>query len=73
MANILVPGIIPRSRYATPPTFQYKQMELIGVFLEAAKRFGCSELDLFHTVDLYESQNLYQVLVGIQSLGRKVR
>ena len=50
----------------------FKQMENIGKFLDAADAYGVSKVDMFQTVDLYENQNMTQVVCGIHALGRKV-
>lgn len=49
----------------------FKMMENIGNFLDACMKLGMQKLDLFQTVDLYESQNMTQVIDGIHALGRK--
>ena len=41
-------------------------------FYQACEAIGCAKTDLFQTVDLYESQNIPQVINGIHALGRKV-
>ena len=51
----------------------FKQMENIGKFLDASEKYGVQRLDLFQTVDLYEGQNMPQVINGIHALGRQVR
>ena len=50
----------------------FKQMENIGNFLSACENLGINKVDLFQTVDLYEKQNMAQVVSGIHALGRKV-
>lgn len=49
----------------------FKKMENIGKFLTAAESYGVSTAELFQTVDLYEKQNLNQVICAIGALGRK--
>lgn len=51
----------------------FKQMENIGNFLTACESVGCKKADLFQTVDLYESNNIPQVINGIFALGRKAQ
>jgi hypothetical protein len=51
----------------------FKQMENISKFLEAIEKFGVSKTDLFQTVDLYEKQNMWQVVLCIHALGRKAQ
>jgi len=48
-------------------------MENIGNFLDACEKFGCNKQDIFQTVDLYEAQNIPQVINGIHALGRKAQ
>merc|ERR1712189_123880 len=50
-----------------------KQMENIEKFLNGCERIGCKKQDLFQTVDLYEGQNIPQVINGIHALGRKAQ
>ena len=49
----------------------FKQMENIGLFLDAADEYGVAKNDIFQTVDLYEAQNMAAVISGIHALGRK--
>ena len=41
-------------------------MENIGNFLDAAGQLGVAKNDLFQTVDLYEGQNIPQVIFSTQ-------
>lgn len=50
----------------------FKLMENIGNFLTACESYGLVKTDLFQTVDLFEGQNMHQVVNTIQALGRKV-
>ena len=47
-------------------------MENIGTFLSGCEDYGLKKTDLFQTVDLYEEQNLPQVIATIHALGRRV-
>lgn len=49
----------------------FKQMENIGNFLKACEALGVKRCDLFQTVDLYEANNINQVINGICALGRR--
>jgi len=49
----------------------FKQMENISKFLSACESYGCNKMDLFQTVDLYEGQNIPQVMQGVAALARK--
>ena len=51
----------------------FKMMENIGFFLNACEEYGCTKLDLFQTTDLYDNQNMHQVICAIHALGRKAR
>ena len=51
----------------------FKMMENINLFLMACENYGVNKLDLFQTADLYDNQNMWQVICGIEALGRKVR
>ena len=50
----------------------FKQMENITNFLTACEKYGVAKTDLFQTVDLFEKQNMWQVVLCIYALGRKV-
>ncbi|XP_045765529.1 myophilin-like [Maniola jurtina] len=52
-------------------TMAFKCMENINAFLEAVKKLGVPPQETFQTIDLWEKQNLYSVVVCLQSLGRK--
>ncbi|XP_045519928.1 myophilin-like [Pieris brassicae] len=52
-------------------TMAFKCMENINAFLEAAVKLGVPPQETFQTIDLWEKQNLYSVLICLQSLGRK--
>jgi hypothetical protein len=71
LTNCLTPGSVPSSKLDKPATLPFKQMELIELFIRKAKEFGVPDHELFQTVDLYEDQNLHQVVICLQSLGRK--
>lgn len=51
----------------------FKQMENINNFLVACEKYGIAKTDLFQTVDLFENQNLWQVVLAIFALGRKAQ
>jgi len=73
LSNCLRPGSVPQSKLAKPSALPFKQMELIELFIRQAKQFGVPDHELFQTVDLYEDQNLHQVIICLQSLGRKAK
>lgn len=51
----------------------FKEMENVSKFLSACETLGLNKIDLFQTVDLYEAQNIPQVVNGIFALARKAR
>jgi len=51
----------------------FKHMENIENFCKAMTALGVPDADNFNTIDLYESRNLYQVMISIESLGRIVQ
>ena len=65
--NVLQPGAIPK---VGTSKMAFKMMENIGNFLDAAGKYGVQKCDLFQTVDLFEAQNLNQVIIAIHALGR---
>lgn len=56
-----------------PSKMAFKQMEQIGQFLTYCEGYGLAKTDLFQTVDLYENQNMAQVVMCIHALGRKAQ
>lgn len=50
----------------------FKMMENIGNFLSAAEQLGVAKTDLFQTIDLYEQQNIPQVVNGLHAFAREV-
>ena len=55
-----------------PPLLWY-QTENIFNFLQAGKKWGCTEQDMFQTVDLYEERNMNQVKFWYSSSFRVFR
>lgn len=56
-----------------PSKLAFKQMENINNFLVACENYGVAKTDLFQTVDLYENQNMWQVVLAIFAFGRKAQ
>ena len=73
LINTLEPGSISASKLKARPKMQFKKMELIELFLDKLKSYGVPDHELFATIDLTESQDLNQVVICLQALGRKVR
>ncbi|KAL5010676.1 hypothetical protein ScPMuIL_012981 [Solemya velum] len=69
--NVLTPGSIPAGKLTKAQTLPFKQMELIGLFVTKIKEYGIPDYDCFQTVDLHEAQNMHQVILTLQTLGRK--
>ncbi|XP_074661027.1 muscle-specific protein 20-like [Tubulanus polymorphus] len=67
LINILAPGSVKK---INDTKMAFKLMENIGNFLTAIERYGVSKTDAFQTVDLYENQNMTQVVLTIHALGR---
>ncbi|XP_022109736.1 myophilin-like [Acanthaster planci] len=70
LINVLQPGSVKKINESK---MAFKMMENIGNFLDACYAYGCPKADLFQTVDLYENQNMPQVINGIHALGRKAQ
>lgn len=70
LANVLEPGSV---KYKSSKMMAFTMMENINAFLLFCERFGVAKHDLFQTVDLYEQQNIPQVINTIHALGRKVQ
>lgn len=68
--NVLSPGSV---RKINQGSLAFKQMENISFFLEAIGRYGVNKADSFQTVDLFEEQNLNQVVSTIHALGRQAQ
>ena len=66
--QIMGPGAAKHNKMKVP----FKQMENINNFLSACEKYGLAKTDLFQTVDLYEKQNMWQVVLCLYALGRKV-
>jgi len=70
MANKIHPGICPRINTQSMP---FKEMENVTAFIQACRKLGVMEKDVFSTVDLYEEKNPRAVVNCIHSLGGVVR
>ncbi|XP_054922044.1 uncharacterized protein [Dermacentor andersoni] len=67
LMNALNPGSIPKINTTGG---QFKKMENIVMFQNAAKNWGVPDVDVFQTVDLWERRNIPQVSQCILALGR---
>ncbi len=68
LINKIKPGSV---RKINESKMAFKMMENIGNFLDACMATGMQKMDLFQTVDLYEKQNMPQVVDALHALGRK--
>ncbi|XP_075971862.1 myophilin-like [Anticarsia gemmatalis] len=68
LVNTLQEGSVKKINQST---MAFKCMENINAFLDAVKKLGVPAQETFQTIDLWEKQNLYSVVVCLQSLGRK--
>lgn len=48
-------------------------MENIEMFLKAAKEYGLNDSESFQTCDLWDGENIHQVVVCVLALGRKAQ
>lgn len=67
--NALQPGSVKK---INPSKMAFKMMENIGNFLSACEQYGLKKADIFQTVDLYEAENMPQVINAIHALARRV-
>ncbi|XP_013780565.1 myophilin-like [Limulus polyphemus] len=67
LMNKMMPGCIQKINTSGG---QFKMMENINRFQDAAKKWGVPEIDVFQTVDLWEKRNIAQVAQCLMALGR---
>ena len=67
--NELQPGSVKKINESK---MAFKMMENIGNFLSACEQYGLKKADIFQTVDLYEAENMPQVVNAIHALARRV-
>ena len=63
--NKIKPGSV---KYHQAARLAFRQMENIGMFLQAARAYGLADTDLFVTIDLFEGAHLKQVLSCLTAL-----
>ena len=63
-------NMVPNSIKINKSTMAFKQMENISAFLEHCGRNGVPKNDLFQTIDLFEEQNINQVILSIHAISR---
>lgn len=71
LANGLEEGTVKDAKLQKRQTMAFKKMEMIGIFLSFAEKYGVPDPERFQTVDLYEKQNMAQVIICLQSVARK--
>merc|ERR1712038_1070342 len=70
VVNVISPNIVKKIHTSK---MAFKMMENINSFLDGCVHIGCVKFDLFQSIDLYEGQNIYQVINGIMALARKAQ
>lgn len=70
LINALIPGKIKKINTGS---IAFKLMENIEQFTKACKEYGLLDAETFQTVDLWDGENMHQVCVCIQALGRKAQ
>lgn len=68
LMNKLSPGSIKKINTSGA---SFKFMENINNFQQAMLKYGCSELDIFQTPDLFEKKDIPAVTNSIFALGRQ--
>lgn len=67
LANKILPGSAPAPKTSSMP---FVQMENINKALEAFRRIGCLDTEIFMTVDLFEGKNMSAVLLCLAATAR---
>jgi len=68
LINKLQPGSVKKINKGKMP---FVKMENIGQFLDGCYAYGVKKEDMFQTADLYEGQNMVQVVNGIAAVSRR--
>lgn len=69
----LINGITgAKSNFPTKSKLSFAQMENIFYFIENARKLGVPDSENFQTIDLYEGQNMQQVIHCLYSLSRNL-
>ena len=74
LVNKIRAGSISESKLRKPATMTFQQMELIEAFNTKIKGppLNIPEHSVFATADLYEKQNMVQVITCLESVARRV-
>lgn len=70
LVNTIAPGLVPFVHRGPSP---FKQRENISAFLDACRRFGVLEKELFTNVDLYDGKRLGDVATTVYHLAARAR
>ena len=70
LINALSPGSVKK---ISTSKMAFHLMENIGNFLEACGKFGLNTVDLFQTSDLWDGQDMNQVITCLHALGRRAQ
>ncbi|KAK7108821.1 myophilin-like [Littorina saxatilis] len=73
LANKIKPGCVPANKLKKRATMAFQQMEMIELFNTKIKAapLNIPEHSSFATADLYEKQNMVQVITCLESVARK--
>ncbi len=63
--NRIKPGSVKAHQSAR---LAFRQMENIGMFLQACRQYGVADTNLFVTIDLFEGSHMKQVLACLSAL-----
>lgn len=75
LADRIKPGCVPAGKLKKRPAMAFAKMEMIELFNQKIKQppLSVPEHACFATPDLYEKQNMVQVITCLESVARKVR
>ncbi|KAH3759829.1 rho guanine nucleotide exchange factor 17 [Pelomyxa schiedti] len=69
LANVLLPDSVPPTKIYEGP-IPFRQMENIGLYLQAVRRLGMTSSDMFNTPDLYEEKDIPLVINSLHTLAQ---
>lgn len=68
LVNKVKPGSVPENRISLS-NMPFNQRENVAAYLDACRRLGVREADMFVTADLFEGNNLVAVVNNLYALG----
>lgn len=68
LVNKIKPGSVPENRISLS-NMPFNQRENVTAYLDACRRLGVREADMFVTADLFEGNNLVAVVNNLYALG----